>query len=177
MKNVLIISSSPRIKGNSDMLCDEFIKGAAENQNHIERINLRDRHIEPCLACDACRKTHRCVQKDDMNEILNQMLLADIIVLASPVYFYSINAVMKLFIDRCFAGYLDLVDKQFIFMLSAADGQREIERATECFKGFTDCLPNSQIIDILYADHCGGRGSIKEHPVLSRAYDLGKGIL
>ena len=100
MKNVLIISASPRKHGNSDTLCDYFAKGAQESGNHVEKIFLAEKNIGYCTGCGVCNETHLCVQKDDMKEILDKMVTADAIVFATPVYFYSMNGRMKNFIDR-----------------------------------------------------------------------------
>jgi hypothetical protein len=84
-KKILVISGSLRKGGNSDILCDEFIKGAQESGNTAEKIYLKDKKIGFCTACYGCRETHECVQKDDMTEILEKMALADVDVLATSV--------------------------------------------------------------------------------------------
>ena len=99
-KNVLVISASPRKGGNSDTLCDEFIRGAQESGNHAEKIFLASKNIKYCIGCGVCNTTQKCVQKDDMAEILDKMVEADVIVLATPVYFYTMDAQMKTLIDR-----------------------------------------------------------------------------
>lgn len=92
MKKVLVLSSSPRKGGNSDILCDEFILGAKESGNDVEKIFLKDKKINYCVACEYCTKNNGiCIQKDDMAEILDKMVKADVIVMATPVYFYTMN--------------------------------------------------------------------------------------
>lgn len=110
---VLAISSSPRKGGNSDVLCDEFLKGAAENGHEVQKIRLAEKKIAPCLACYGCTDSHVCVRRDDMAEVLEALKAADVIVLASPVYFYSICAQMKTIIDRCLADYMAISGKTF----------------------------------------------------------------
>ena len=83
MKNVLILSGSPRRNGNSDLLCYEFFRGAEDAGNQVEKIFVRDKKIGYCNACYGCRKTGKCVIKDDMAEILEKMHWADVIVMAS----------------------------------------------------------------------------------------------
>lgn len=81
-KNVLILSSSPRRGGNSDTLCDEFMRGAIENGNQVEKIFLRDKNIHPCMGCSVCSQYKKpCPQKDDAAEIIEKMLAADVIVM------------------------------------------------------------------------------------------------
>ncbi len=90
-KKVLIISGSPRKKGNSDILSEQFLKGASENGNITEKIYVQDLKIGSCRACYACRKSRTCIQKDNMTNLLEKMIDSDVIVLATPVYFYSID--------------------------------------------------------------------------------------
>lgn len=95
-KKVLILSSSFRKGGNSDTLCDQFAMGARDAGHAVEKIFLNDKHIGYCRGCGVCNTTHKCIQKDDMAEILNKMVEADVIVMGTPVYFYSMNGQMKI---------------------------------------------------------------------------------
>lgn len=91
MKKVLILSGSPRKDGNSDLLCSEFMRGAQESGNEVQKIFVRSKKIVPCNACYYCRDHGgKCALNDDMSEILDAMQAADVIVMASPVYFYPI---------------------------------------------------------------------------------------
>ncbi|BBB92552.1 MAG TPA: flavodoxin family protein [Methylomusa anaerophila] len=91
-KTVLILSSSPRRGGNSDLLCDQFMLGAKEAGNKAEKIFLRDKKINYCVGCEACQgNVGNCVQQDDMTEILEKMITADVVVMATPVYFYTMD--------------------------------------------------------------------------------------
>lgn len=103
-KKVLILSGSPRKNGNSDLLCDEFMRGALDNGNEVEKIRVAEKKINYCRACYYCSKNNGvCCINDDMADILQKMIDADVIVLASPVYFYSIDAQLKALIDRTVA--------------------------------------------------------------------------
>ena len=124
MKKVLILSGSPRKNGNSDILCDEFARGAAEAGNHVEKIRVSEKNIGFCRACYACRGTGVCAIKDDMAEVLQKMIDADVLVLASPVYFYSIDAQLKALIDRTVARWLDVKNKEFYYIVTAADSEK-----------------------------------------------------
>lgn len=94
-KKVLILSSSPRRGGNSDTLCDEFLRGAQEAGHEVEKIFLKDKTIHYCTGCGVCNEGKPCPQKDDAPEIVRKMVAADVIVLATPVYFYTMSAQMK----------------------------------------------------------------------------------
>lgn len=122
MKNVLILSSSPRRGGNSDTLCDEFMQGAIESGHRVEKVFLRDKTIHPCTGCGVCSQYKKpCPQKDDAAEIIGKMLAADVIVMATPVYFYAMSAQMKTLIDRCCGPYTEMKNKEFYFIATAAE--------------------------------------------------------
>lgn len=172
-KKVLVISGSPRKGGNSDILCDEFIKGAQESGNTAKKIYLRDKKIGFCTACYACIKTHKCIQDDDMTEILDEMLLADVIVLATPVYFYMMDAQMKVMIDRTFARYTQIKNKDFYFIATAADGKELIQRTMDGLSGYTDCLPGAKVKKMIYGAKAWEKGDINGKPAMKEAYEAG----
>lgn len=174
-KNIIVISGSPRQGGNSDVLCDTFIRGARDAGHTAEKIFLRSKKIGYCLACEACVKTKRCVQQDDMEIILSKMVAADVIVLATPVYFYTMDAQIKTLIDRTVPRYMDITDKEMYFIVTAADGNEQaLERTVDGFRGFTDCLRNIREKGVLYAAGVWKKGDILRSPAVDRAYEMGK---
>ena len=177
-KKVLILSASPRKGGNSDTLCDEFLRGARESGNEPEKIFLRDKKIGYCTGCGVCYKRHRCAQDDDMAEILGKMVEADVIVMATPVYFYGMNAQMKTVIDRVAPRYSEVSDKDFYYLLTAADSDpKMLERTLEGFRGFTeDCLTNPQERGVVYGVGLWEIGDVQKSPALKQAYEMGKGV-
>jgi len=173
-KKVLIISSSPRKKGNSDLLCDEFLKGAIEAGHRTEKIILKDCKIAYCKACDVCQNKKPCVQKDDMASILQKMIDADVIVIATPVYFYTMCAQLKTLIDRTYARYTEIKKKDFYFILTAADKRKKnMERAIESFRAFTYCLEKPVEKGIICATGVWNKGDIKGSRKMKEAYDAG----
>ena len=175
-KNILILSGSPRKGGNSDILCDRFMEGARESGHRAEKIFLRDRNIGYCIGCEACHQNNGvCVQKDDMAEILGKMIAADVIVMATPVYFYTMDAQMKTLIDRCVARYTEISNPAFYFIATAADGEkRSLERTIEGFRGFLYCLEGAQEKGIVYGSGAWKKGDIKASPALNEAYEMGR---
>ena len=103
MKNILILSSSPRRGSNSDLLCEQFMKGALEAGHRVEKITLREKNIHPCLGCESCQNTHVCVQQDDMAQIYPVVKDCDVVVLASPLYYWNMSGQLRTAIDRLFA--------------------------------------------------------------------------
>ena len=176
MKNVLILSSSPRRGGNSDTLCDEFMQGAIESGHRVEKVFLRDKTIHPCTGCGVCSQYKKpCPQKDDAAEIIGKMLAADVIVMATPVYFYAMSAQMKTLIDRCCGPYTEMKNKEFYFIATAAEDDNGImDRIVANFMGFLDCLENPTVKGTLF---CGGVwhvGEIEGNPDLEASIRAGK---
>lgn len=177
-KQVLVLSTSPRKGGNSDTLCDEFVRGVMDAGNQAEKIFLRDRTINYCTGCGVCYSTHKCVQKDDMAEILEKMISADVIVMATPVYFYTMNAQLKTLIDRTVPGYLKISNKDFYFIVTAADPDKSsLERTINGLHGYTeDCLDNAAEKGILYAPGVWQAGEIQGTPAMKQAYEMGRNV-
>lgn len=175
-KKVLIISASPRKGGNSDLLCDQFLLGAKEAGHNVEKIFLRDHKINYCLGCGVCNNTHKCVQKDDMKALLDKMVEADVIVLATPVYFYTMDAQLKTFIDRCVPRYTEISDKDVYFIVSAADTDKNnLAPTIEGLRGFTrDCLEGTKEKGIIYGTGAWQVGKVKDLPIYKKTYEMGK---
>ncbi len=174
---ITILNSSPRKGGNSEVLCEQFAKGASESGHLVTKIDLRNKKISPCRACYACTKGHKCVIQDDMEEIFQAMLEADIIVLSSPVYFYSICAQMKMVIDRCLGNHMELKGKQFYFIVTSADPQHEAADGTlAAFRGFIRCIPEAKEKGIVYGTGTWDKGDVYKHPAYEKAYLMGKEV-
>ena len=152
-KKVLIISSSPRKGGNSDMLCDEFMKGVLETGNEVEKIFLKEKVIHPCTGCSVCSMYGKpCPQKDD-----------------------AAGGQMKIMIDRCCARYTEITNKEFYFIIAAAENDKGMmERTIDGFRGFLDCLENPQEKGVIYGIGAWKVGEIKDTPYMQEAYEMGK---
>ncbi|MCM1194231.1 MAG: flavodoxin family protein [Acetatifactor muris] len=174
---VIAVSASPRSGGNSDVLCDQFLKGAAETGHETEKISIGSGTIHPCMACYGCRKTKTCVQDDGMGEILERLIEADVIILAAPVYFYSMNAQMKAFIDRCLPRYQEIRDKAFYYIITAADPQHSAADETIAgLRGYLRCLPGAREKGIIYGTGTWDMNDVYRHPAFEKAYEAGKNI-
>lgn len=177
MKKVLILSGSPRKNGNSDILCDEFAIGAAEAGNHVEKIRVSEKNIGFCRACYACRGTGVCAIKDDMAEVLQKMIDADVLVLASPVYFYSIDAQLKALIDRTVARWLEVKNKEFYYIVTAADSGKEAAETTlACFRGYADCVDGAIEKGVIYGMGVYEKGKVKDTAAMKEAYEMGRNV-
>ena len=174
-KNVLIVSSSPREGGNSDLLCDEFMRGAWEAGHNAEKIRLSEKQINYCTGCCTCiGKKGACVQKDDMNDIYKKILAADVMVLASPVYFHAMNAQMKTFIDRVCPIYSMINNKDVYFIVSAAGGQMPVDRAVHSLRVFTNCLNGIKEKGVISITGVWDVGGVIGTQSMNQAYSMGK---
>lgn len=173
-KKVLILSGSPRKNGNSDILCNEFMRGAAENGNIVEKIRVAEMNLEYCRACYACSDTGSCVIKDDMSEVLQKIIDADVLVLASPVYFYSIDAQLKTLIDRTVSRWTEVKNKEFYYIMTAADsGFEAMETTLACFRGYADCVNGAKEMGVVYGVGVYEKGEIKDTNAMKEAYEMG----
>ena len=176
-KKVLIISGSPRKGGNSDKLCDRFAEGARDAGHSVTKVSLADCKVGFCTGCNCCGQTHRCIIDDDVPEIIGRMMTSDVIVMASPVYFYSVDAQIKALIDRSVSVWTVMRDKVFYFiMTSAEDSETVMDCTLECFRGLAACLEGSKEMGVIYAKGVYERGEINGTKFIAEAYEMGKGV-
>lgn len=177
-KKVLILSGSPRNGGNSDILCDEFMKGAMESGNEVEKIRVSQKKIGYCMACYYCRNHNgECAIKDDMAEVMEKIIKADVIVLASPVYFYSIDAQLKALIDRTVCRWTEVKNKEFYYIMTAADGEiSSMDTTLACFRGYADCVEGAKEMGVIYGTGVYEKGEIKATEQMNVAYEMGKNV-
>jgi len=176
-KKVFVVSASPRKGGNSDYLCDEFIRGAQEAGHEVEKLFFRDKKINYCLGCGTCNTTHKCTQKDDMAEILDKMVGADVLVFGTPVYFYTMDAQLKTLIDRTAPRYTELKGKTYL-IATLADGEdgHSMVGTDAAFQGFLDCLDNVEHAGTIVGYGAWSKGDIVGNPAIEEAYRAGKYI-
>ncbi len=175
-KNILIIEGSPRKGGNSDILTDQLIKGAEESNHNTEKIYLTDYKLNYCLGCYACQKGP-CVHDDGMDKLIDKMMKAEVIVLATPVYFYSMSGQLKTFIDRTLPKYEEITNKEFYLIATAAVNEGfALERTFEAMRGYLDCLPGAQEKGTIYGVSSWLKGDVKRTVAMEEAYNMGKNI-
>lgn len=178
MKKVLILEGSARANGNSCILSGEFARGAEEAGCSVEKVLVARKKISGCLGCNACyRNGGTCVQKDDMEEIKAKMLEADVIVLASPIYFYSMTAQMKTVIDRTYAFYQQLAGKTFYFIVTcAATDASFTETMLASLRGFTCCVPDAKEGGVVLGIGAMEAGQVRSSEAMAQAYEMGKNV-
>lgn len=177
-KSALIISGSPRKGGNTDLLCDAFARGAEEAGGQVEKIFLADYRIDYFSEADEQRVGNRANEaEDDVPMLVDKMVRADVIVLASPVYYMNITGQLKTFIDRTFGRYREMKDKEFFYLTACADPEESTaDWAINAFRGFVMCLPNPTERGMVKAVGMGRKGAVKGSQFEEEAYNLGKNI-
>ena len=184
---VLGIMGSPRIKGNTDLLLEEALKGAKSQGAEVEKIVVDKLKIGPCKEYLGCFKDGNCVIRDDMDDIYPKLLEADVVIMASPMFFYGLSAQAKALIDRCQALWArkhilkqSLPDggrKGAFIAVGATKGKRLFEGAILSVKYFFEAI-GVEYADELLVRGVDARGEIKEHPIaLSDAFELGKRVV
>jgi len=180
---VLGIMGSPRIKGNTDLLLDEALKGARSQQAEIGKIVVDKLKITPCREYYGCLKDGDCVIRDDMDDIYPKLLEADGIIVASPIFFYGLTAQLKALIDRCQALWArkyvlknlpDSARKGAFIAVGATRGKQLFDGSILTVKYFFQAF-GVEYVDELLIRGVDERGEIKEHPTaLSDAFELGR---
>ena len=180
---VLGIMGSPRIKGNTDLLLDEALKGAQSQGAEVEKLVVDKLNVAPCKEYYRCLRDGTCAIRDDMDDIYPKLLAADRIIIASPMFFYGVSAQTKALIDRCQAIWArKYVLKQALpegrkgafIAVGATRGEKLFEGSILTIKYFFKAI-NVTYSDELLIRGVDKKGESKEHPTaLSDAYELGK---
>ncbi len=178
MKNVLIINSTYRRGGNSQALAEQFKKGAVEAGNEVNTINLRDIDLHFCIGCMTCQKTGKCVLKDGVNELLPEVQNADVIVFATPVYYYCMCGQLKTFLDRLNPLYGQSNKfKQVYLLTTAADTEKgAMDGTVKGIQGWIDCFDGVELCGIVYGTGADGIGTVQDTQAFTQAYEMGKSV-
>ena len=177
-KNIFVISTSPRKGGNSETLADAFIRGAREAGNQVEKVCLYDKTIGFCKGCLACLKSHRCVIHDDADIIAQKMKEADVLVFATPIYYYEMCGQMKTMLDRANPLYDSDYRFKDVYLLAAAAEEEDsaVEGAVKGLSGWVSCFPKASLSGTVFGGGADAVGAINGHPALEQAYEMGKTV-
>lgn len=180
---VLGIMGSPRIRGNTDLLLDEALRGTLSQGAEIEKITVANLKISPCREIYACLKDGNCVIRDDMVGIYPRILAADAIIVATPIFFYTVSAQLMALISRCQALWsrkyvlksMDIPLKKGAFIaVGATRGAKLFDGPRLTIKYFFQAI-NAEYREELLVRGIDKKGEIKEHPTaLADAYELGR---
>lgn len=173
---ILVLNASPRANGNTQMMAESFSKGAKEAGHDVDLVNLRGKKIGGCLACKYCfSHGGECVRKDDMQPILQKMDLVDMVVFATPIYWFDMSAQLKLVIDRMYAKASVGFRFNKVALLLDAGADHVFDAAIAQYKMTCGYL-KWQNMGIITAPNMVQKGSMAQSPALKQAYDLGKSL-
>lgn len=178
MKKVLVISSSLRMRSNSETLADAFARGASDAGHEVVKITLRNKRIDFCKGCLACQRTQRCVIGDDAPAIVERMRDADAIAFATPIYYYEMCGQLKTLLDRANPLYPSDYRFRDIYLLTAAaeDEEHVPQRAAAGLTGWIDCFGKARLAGAVFAGGVSDPGEAEGHPSVRTAYEMGKSI-
>ncbi len=177
MSKVLVITTSLRVRSNSDRLTEELIRGAKDAGHDVETISLKGKEIRFCIGCLACQKTLKCVLKDDAVEIAEKVKNADVLVFVTPIYYYEMSGQMKTLLDRLNPLYPSDYRFRSVYLLSVAaeDEETTPEKAVSGLQGWVDCFDKAELSGSLF---CGGIDEPNEasgsETAQRRAYEFGR---
>ena len=179
MSKVLVISTSLRLKSNSDALAESLIRGARDAGHEVEHISLKGKDLKFCIGCLACQKTQQCVLKDDAVRIAERVKASDTLVFATPIYYYEMSGQMKTLLDRLNPLYpSDYRFRKVYMLMTAAEDEAFVpEKAVSGLQGWVDCFEKAELAGTLF---CGGISEPGEaagkKAALDKAYEFGRSL-
>lgn len=172
---ILVITGSPRKNGNSNTLADNFIKGAQEAGHNVVRFDSAFKNVHPCIACNKCGMNGQCVFKDDFEFIRDNIVDADAVIFATPMYYFGISAQIKAVIDRFYAinGQIHTPKKSALIMTYADTSSKEAQPIISHYETLLNYLGWSDSGKVI-ASGVWTEGDVKNTEYPKQAYELGK---
>lgn len=177
-KKVVVVTSSLRAHSNSQLLAQQFAQGAQYAGNDVSTIALKDLSLQFCIGCLACQRTHKCVLKDSMNSLYDTVSSADVLVLATPIYYYSVSGQLKTFLDRLNPLYgRDNNFRDIYLLATCADSSKSaMDGAIKCVEGFVECFDNVRLAGVIYGTSADDKDWATTSPVIKQSYDMGSKV-
>lgn len=183
-RKVLIVTASPRPRGNSSLLAAEAARGAREAGAEVRIVSLAGLSMGPCRACDSCRKpgAKGCVQKDDLGPLHDDLKAADALLIASPVYWFTMSAQAKIFMDRLYVfgakSYREIKGKRIGIILTSGDADVRSSGAVNAMSAFKDAFAylGAPVVGMLHGAGGGAGAVLKNKALLQEACVLGRAL-
>ena len=178
MKKVLVVSSSPRKNSNSEALALAFAEGAREAGHEVEFVSLRGKRISFCQGCFVCQEKQRCVFRDDADEICQKALAADVLVFATPIYYYEMSGQLKTLLDRLNPLFpSDCAFTDVYLLTAAAEDEASVpERAVSGVEGWIECFERARLAGTVFMGGVTAAGEKPAHPALETARLMGSRV-
>ncbi len=174
---ILVITGSPRKNGNSNSLADNFIKGAKESGHQVERFDAAFSNVHPCIGCNKCGMNGSCVFHDDFDFVRKHIVDADVVVFATPMYYFGISSQLKMIIDRFYAinGQIHYPKKAVLLMAYANTDVAHADPIKNHYKILLDYLGWQDAGQVI-ASGVWPVGAVNQTQYPQQAYELGKNI-
>ena len=176
MKKILIVSTSPRANSNSEALALAFAQGAKEAGHEVDFVSLRGKTVNFCRGCLACQETRRCVMCDDADEICRKALTSDVMVFATPIYYYEMSGQLKTLLDRLNPLFpSDYAFTDVYLMTSAAEDDAAVpQRAISGLEGWIECFQRARLAGTVFMGGVTAAGEYRDRPALEQARLMGR---
>ena len=178
MKKIVIVTSSPRKDGNSETLAKKFAEGAVSSGNEVKLIKVRELELKFCTGCLFCQTHNKCVLNDGMNALYSTFENADVLVFATPVYYYSVSGQLKTFLDRLNPLYPRKNKFQEVYLLATAadDDETAMNGSVSDIQGWIDCFDGVELKGVLRGVGLSGKGDVQNTDFTVQAYEMGKNV-
>lgn len=178
MSHITIISSSPRKNGNSDVLAQEFARGARKAGHTVDKIDVREIDLKFCIGCLVCQRTGKCVLRDDIDAILPRVQNADALVFATPIYYYGMSGQLKTFLDRMnpLFGQKNRFKRVYLLTAAADGDESAADGAITGLQGWIDCFDGVTLAGVVRGTGVADVGEIASTDAPKKAYRLGKSV-
>ena len=178
MKNIVIINSTPRKGGNSEILANRFAEGALSAGHDVRVVNVRELKLGFCTGCMYCQSHDKCVLGDSMNEMCAVVQKADVVVFATPVYYYAVSGQLKTFIDRLNPLYPreNAFKEVYLLAASAEADHSAMDGCVSDINGWIACFDGVKLKGVLRGAGAADRGEINSTEYPQKAYEMGKNV-
>jgi multimeric flavodoxin WrbA len=187
---VLGIYGSPRKEGNSDLLLDQTLRGARSVGAEVSSLYVRNLSFSGCIECGGCEETGVCVLKDDLQPLYQEIKEAEVIILATPIFFYGFTAPLKALIDRCQALWAERMLRKtreqrkrhesgrgYLIAVGATKGKNLFEGVELTAKYFFDALDKSYEGGLFFREVEGKGAMARDSGALEKAFEFGKSMV
>ncbi len=178
MKKIVVVTSSPRKGGNSEVLARKFADGAIAAGNEVKFIVVRDIGLKFCTGCLYCNSHDKCILDDGMNGLYEYFQNADVLVFATPVYYYAVCGQLKTLLDRLNPLYVRENKFKDVYLLATAaeDEESAMDGAVKDIQGWIDCFDGVKLKGVIRGVGATEKGTINNTPFPEKAYELGKNL-
>ena len=178
MKKILIVSASPRKNSNSEALALAFAEGARSAGHEVDFVSLRGKEVNFCRGCFVCQEKLRCVIRDDADAVCQKALGADVLVFATPIYYYEMSGQLKTLLDRLNPLFpSDYAFRDVYLMTAAAEDEPSVpERAVSGLEGWVECFERARLAGTVFMGGVTEAGENPDHPALEEARRMGERV-